>query len=66
MSDAFDLVRVVKRRQAPQLAGVSNRTWDRMQARGETPPVVRLSERRIGYRLVDFQKWLESRRESTA
>jgi predicted DNA-binding transcriptional regulator AlpA len=60
--DAFDSIRVVNELTAAKLAGVSPRTWDRMRARGETPPHTKLSERRIGYRLVDLKAWLDARR----
>jgi predicted DNA-binding transcriptional regulator AlpA len=59
---AFDLVRVVDEPTAIMLTGVSPRTWDRMRARGETPPITKLSERRIGYRLIDLKDWLDARR----
>jgi predicted DNA-binding transcriptional regulator AlpA len=62
MSDAFDLVRVVDEQTAILLTGVSPRTWDRMRARGEAPPATKLSERRIGYRIVDLKAWLDARR----
>ncbi len=63
MSDVFDSVRVVDEPTAVKLVGVSRDTWDRMRARGETPPITRLSERRIGYRSVDLKSWLDARRE---
>ena len=62
MSDAFDLVRVVDEPTAIMLAGVSPRTWDRLRAKGDIPPITRLSERRIGFRLVDLKAWLDARR----
>jgi predicted DNA-binding transcriptional regulator AlpA len=60
--DSLDSVRVLDEPTAIELAGVSPRTWDRMRARGETPPITKLSERRIGYRLVDLKAWLDARR----
>jgi predicted DNA-binding transcriptional regulator AlpA len=67
MSDAtLDLIRVVDEQTAIMLTGVSPRTWDRMRARGETPPITRLSARRIGYRVADIKAWLDSRRVQTA
>jgi predicted DNA-binding transcriptional regulator AlpA len=66
MSDAFEAVRIVDEFTAAELAGVSLRTWDRMRARGETPPITRISERRIGYRVIDLKAWLDARRESAA
>jgi predicted DNA-binding transcriptional regulator AlpA len=62
----LDLVRVVNEPTAIKLAGVSPRTWDRMRARGDTPPITKLSERRIGYRLVDLRAWLDARRIGAA
>ncbi len=61
-SDPFESVRVIDEVTAAQLAGVSPRTWDRMRYRGETPPITRISERRIGYRLSDLREWLDARR----
>jgi predicted DNA-binding transcriptional regulator AlpA len=62
MSDEFESVRVVDEPTAIKLACVSPRTWDRLRARGETPPHTQLSERRIGYRISDLKAWLDSRR----
>lgn len=62
MSDPFESVRIVDEPTAIKLAGVSSRTWDRMRARGETPPITKLSERRIGYRVIDIRDWLDRRR----
>jgi predicted DNA-binding transcriptional regulator AlpA len=58
----FESVKVVDEPTAIELVGVSARTWDRMRARGETPPVTQLSARRIGYRISDLRKWLDARR----
>jgi predicted DNA-binding transcriptional regulator AlpA len=66
MSDGLELVRVLDEQTAIELVGVSPRTWDRMRARGETPPVTKISDRRIGYRVVDLKKWLDGRREGAA
>jgi predicted DNA-binding transcriptional regulator AlpA len=61
-SDPFDSVRVVDEFTAIQLSGLSPRTWDRLRARGETPPITQLSSRRVGYRLIDLRAWLDARR----
>jgi predicted DNA-binding transcriptional regulator AlpA len=66
MSDAFDLVRVVDEPTAIMLAGISPRTWDRLRAKGDIPPITRLSERRIGFRLVDLKTWLDARRVTSS
>jgi predicted DNA-binding transcriptional regulator AlpA len=61
-SDVFESVRVIDEPTAIELAGVSARTWDRLRARGDLPPITRISEKRIGYRLVDLKAWLDARR----
>jgi hypothetical protein len=60
--DFLDSVRVIGKAEAIKIANVSLRTWDRMEAAGETPPKTQLSERRIGYRIVDLRAWLDRRR----
>jgi predicted DNA-binding transcriptional regulator AlpA len=57
-------LRVISRAEAWRLCGLSPDTWHRLEARGETPPITRLSERRLGYRLTDLQQWLDARREA--
>jgi predicted DNA-binding transcriptional regulator AlpA len=66
MSDTLDSIRVVDEQTAIMLTGVSPRTWDRLRARGEAPPATKLSERRIGYRIVDLKAWLDARRVPAA
>jgi len=56
------LIRVLSKPEARRAANLSDRTWDRMEARGETPPKTQLSDNRIGYRLIDVAKWLDARR----
>ena len=62
MLDDFDCVRVVDEPTAILLTGVSPRTWDRLRARGDIPPITKLSDKRIGYRLIDLKAWLDARR----
>lgn len=64
-SDALEDLRVLSEPEAIRLAGISKPTWERMRARGETPPLVRISRRRIGYRVGDLRKWIEGRTESS-
>lgn len=64
MEDGFEDVRVVDEPTAIKIVGVSPRTWDRMRARGELPPKTRLSDYRVGYRLVDLKQWLDARRSA--
>ena len=59
--DDFDIVRVLTRAETIKALGLSPDTWARMEARGETPPKLQLSARRIGYRVIDIQKWLDAR-----
>jgi hypothetical protein len=41
-----DVLRVIDRAQVIEAVGVSPNTWERMEKRGETPPVTKLSKRR--------------------
>jgi predicted DNA-binding transcriptional regulator AlpA len=66
MPNDFNSVRVIPEPEAVRHIGVSPRTWDRMRARGETPPITRISDRRVGYRLVDLEAWLDARRVGDA
>jgi predicted DNA-binding transcriptional regulator AlpA len=62
-NDPLTLNRVVPRLEAVRLAGVSEATWDRLERRGEGPrPRIRISERRVGYRIRDLLSWLDTRR----
>jgi hypothetical protein len=66
MNDDFDSVRVVNRHDAIRLCNVSVRTWERLEAIGDTPVKTRLSEGRIGYRISDLKAWLDAHREKMA
>jgi predicted DNA-binding transcriptional regulator AlpA len=66
MSEELESIRVLTRSQTLKVVGLSDRTWDRLEARGETPPKTRISECRIGYRLIDIKSWLDRRREVAA
>ena len=63
--DSLEALRVIDRKTAIELAGVSLRTWSRLIANGEGPPVTKISTRRLGYRLIDFKAWLNARRVTT-
>jgi predicted DNA-binding transcriptional regulator AlpA len=56
--DRPDLRKVLNRRQAGEMAGVSEDTIARMEKLGKFPSSIRLSPRRVGYRLVDVEAWL--------
>jgi predicted DNA-binding transcriptional regulator AlpA len=55
-------IRVLTRRETIKILGLSDRTWDRLEHNGQTPPKTQLSDNRIGYRLADIAKWLDGRR----
>jgi predicted DNA-binding transcriptional regulator AlpA len=59
----LDELKVYTKRETQKLIGLSGRTWDRLEARGETPPKTHLSPNRIGYRVSDIREWLDRRRE---
>jgi predicted DNA-binding transcriptional regulator AlpA len=52
--------RVVTEKQAAQACGISVATLRRAVAKGTGPAVVRLSERRIAYRIRDLRAWLDA------
>jgi predicted DNA-binding transcriptional regulator AlpA len=56
-------LKVYTKKETQKLLGLSGRTWDRLEALGETPPKTRLSPNRIGYRAPDIAAWLDARRE---
>jgi predicted DNA-binding transcriptional regulator AlpA len=64
--DDLDSVRVLTRLQTIEAIGVSDRTWDRLESAGDTPPITRLSTGRVGYRVSDIKAWLDKRRERGA
>ena len=60
-----DELKVYTKKETQKLLGLSGRTWDRLEALGETPPKTRLSPNRIGYRAPDIAAWLDGRRETS-
>ena len=62
----MDSVRVLTRTQTIRALGLSDKTFERMEKAGETPPKTYISPRRIGYRVKHIQEWLDERREVTA
>jgi predicted DNA-binding transcriptional regulator AlpA len=64
--DDLDSVRVLTRPQTIETLGVSDKTWERLEAAGDTPPKTRLSTGRVGYRVSDIKAWLDKRRERGA
>jgi predicted DNA-binding transcriptional regulator AlpA len=63
VADDLDEIRVLSRSETIRTVGLSDRTWDRLEERGEGPPKTRISKRRIGYRVCDVKEWLDRRRE---
>jgi hypothetical protein len=55
-------LQIFDRRTTLRILNVSDRTFDRIEARGEGPPITQLSPGRIGYRASDLAAWLDSRR----
>jgi predicted DNA-binding transcriptional regulator AlpA len=51
---------------AQDLTGLSAVSIFRLLRKGEFAPRVRLSPRRIGFRVVDLLAWIETRREISA
>ena len=58
-------LRVLSPAETAKTLGLSEPVLERLRAAGEGPPWVRLSARRVGYRVADLAAWLESRRVST-
>ena len=56
-------LQVFDRRTTLKILDLSDRTFDRLEARGEGPPKTRISPGRIGYRASDLAAWLDRRRE---
>ena len=61
--NATEAVKVLNRRDAIAQLGLSERTFQRLEANGDGPPKTRLSEGRVGYRVSDIIAWLDARRE---
>ena len=59
----IEAIKVLNRRDAIAQLGLSERTFQRLEASGDGPPKTRLSEGRVGYRVCDLAAWLDARRE---
>lgn len=59
-------LRVLTRDEAADMLGISRLGLDRLHMEGAGPARVRLSARRVGYRLSDLRAWLDSRIEHAA
>jgi predicted DNA-binding transcriptional regulator AlpA len=47
--------------QAAAMIGCHRGTLENLRRLGEGPPRIRITDRRIGYRLGDLRKWLQAR-----
>lgn len=54
---------IVTEAEAAHMLRISPRTLQRMRALGGGPPIVRLSERRIGYSVAALNAWMADRTE---
>ena len=61
LPDSLDHERVLNAAQAAELFGVSIATFRRQHWAGNTPPPIRLSERRLGWRVRDLLEHLSKR-----
>jgi predicted DNA-binding transcriptional regulator AlpA len=52
---------VIPRRNAAVVAGLSERTLDRLHVQGAGPKRIQLTGRRCGYERADLESWLRSR-----
>jgi hypothetical protein len=52
---------ILTRQQAAAMAGIHERTLDRLHTLGEGPPRIQLTRRRCGYERGQFEAWLTSR-----
>lgn len=59
-------LRVLTRDEAADMLGISRLGLDRLHMEGAGPARLRLSARRVGYRLSDLRAWLDSRIEQRA
>ena len=53
--------RVLGEKEAAEFVGLSPMTLERMRKQGVAPQHVRLSARRLGYRICDLTDWLDAR-----
>lgn len=52
---------VISKKEAAKLIGVSIDTLDRMDVRKDGPARIRLSDRRVGYRMRELRAWLKEK-----
>src|SRR5690349_5604011 len=59
--DPLALSRVIPRLATIDAVGLSEASWERLERKGDTPPRIQLSARRVGYRLQDVIAWIQAR-----
>jgi predicted DNA-binding transcriptional regulator AlpA len=64
--DTEALIRVLTKQQTREYVGVSERTWQRLEAVGDIPTKTRLSQNRVGHRLCHIIEWLDARQMGAA
>jgi predicted DNA-binding transcriptional regulator AlpA len=57
----LDVVRLLTTEQTAGVLGISIDTLSRMSARGEGPQRIKISPRRVAYRLFEIEAWLAQR-----
>ncbi len=57
---------IVTEAEAAKMLRLSPRTLQRLRYEGDGPPVIRLTDRRIGYRRADLDAWTQTRTEKGA
>jgi predicted DNA-binding transcriptional regulator AlpA len=58
--------RIITQEQAAEICDLHQATLKRLRAAGIGPPVIKLSQKRIGYRVRDLRAWLDARTEQTS
>ena len=66
LHDVIRFERIISEAEAAQLIDVSLPSMRRHRYAGDGPPWVQLSERRIGYRIRDLIRWVDSRTVTTS
>lgn len=61
----LDTNRVIDAKAAAVLCGVTAQTWRRMYTKGSAPAPIRLSVRRIGWRISTLLEWLDSKEKGS-
>lgn len=66
MNIAAKIDLVISEQEVARIISVSISTLRRLKTRGEGPPRIQVSRRRIGYRLNDVDRWLGQKTETNA